>query len=131
MSYLKIFNTKLQEFVNQLSKMYPEDKHLKKAKVGIRLANTIDEKLIVSHFKTHVLPHKVKILNRDINGIIEVAHEEVNKIDDKLKEQVNMKSDVISEIFSETEERYRDMSETSRDAMWNYMKILILLSEKC
>jgi hypothetical protein len=129
--YRNVFNAKLIEFVNELSRLYPEDKHLKKAKVGIRLANTFDDSLLVTHFKEHVLPHKDKILKRDIQGIIEIAHEKVNEIGVDNIERANIKADAISEIFAETEERLREMSDASKDATWNYLKILILLSEKC
>jgi len=125
-SYTKLFNQKLQELVTDLLSLYPDDRELKKIKMGLPMIIQANPKMTVKHFSEHVLPHKEQLLNRDFESIVKLAKEKVDKVDQEIVQQL----DIVG-IFSKINDRYEKMSEGNRDAIWKYATILIKLAERC
>jgi hypothetical protein len=128
-SFTKLFNTKLEELVRDLATLYPDDRELKKIKMGLPMIIQANPKMTVKHFTKHVLPHKEQLLNRDFDSIVKLAKDKVKNVDQESVPQIQNLD--IPGIFAKINDRYENMSENSRDAIWKYATILIKIAEKC
>ena len=116
-SYLKVFNEKLVEFIKDLLILFPNDRDLKKAKMGLDMLIPNNPRGALTLFKQKILPHKELVLSMDIDKILEKGRAE-------LGEQ-------LGPIFDKISKDYKEMSDTNRENVTKYCKLLIMLAEKC
>lgn len=118
MSFLKIFNKKLVEFLEDLLTIYPDDRDLKKAKMGLPMLTQTNPRLTVEYFKANILPHKDQIMNKDSDGLLKLANEKLEQ-------------DQLGAVFSKINQKYQEMSDANREVVWKYAQVLVMLCERC
>jgi hypothetical protein len=120
MSYLKAFNTKLIDFFTDLSETYPEERDIKYALEAIQGLAKINPKMILDLFYEYVYLKMGEAIKReDEEFVISVAKATV-------QQQYNeMHASLL--IF---DKYWPDMTDNNRKAIWNHMKVLVLLCEK-
>ena len=112
---LKAFNTQLVKFVSGITKIYPNNKQIKSVNSQVDLAMFGAEKLIITVFKQQILPlYKTEILTKDENFFLNFEIPDGSP----LKE------------FECLKEIYKGATTTTKDTMWKYIKILVVLAEK-
>jgi hypothetical protein len=119
-SPLGIFNIKLITFFEDLQETFPEEKDIRTSLEALRGAKKINPKLLLDIFYENVTRHlRDQILAEDEEKVIEFARTSIQT-------QFNEVS-VALMIF---DKHWPTMSEHNKEAIWKYMKILVLLSEK-
>ena len=119
-STLGLFVNKLIDFFEDLNNAYPEEKEIRAALESIKAAKRINPKLILDLFTEYVTkPLRDPILAESEEIVIGYAKA-------ILQTQFNDMSPALL-IF---DRHWPDMTETSRQAIWKHLKILVLLSEK-
>ena len=116
-SYLKLFNQKLQEFLKDLLVLYPNDRELKKAKMGLEMILPSNPRIPLRFFQQSVLPNKNIILSKDLKDVVKKGREELG--------------DHLGYIFDKIAKQYEEMSENNQENVMKYCKLLIMLAEKC
>lgn len=120
MSALSAFITQLVNFFDELCNTFPEERDIKMATEAIKGAKKINPRLMLDLFKEHVYKDCANaILTRDIHQIRKYAQQ-------KISTQFNEMISALS-IF---DKHWDTMGEKNQEIIWQYMKVLCILSEK-
>jgi hypothetical protein len=121
MSALSAFVTQLIRFFEDLSGTFPEEKDIKMALEALEGAKKINPRLILDLFRDHIYNDLAEAIRReDVNTIVEVAQR-------KIATQFNEILPALS-IF---QKHWPTLDDTNRTAIFKYLKVLIILCEKC
>ena len=117
---LGLFCDKLIAFFDDLAASYPEERDIKMAKEAIAGARKINPKLVLDLFIDNVSkPLHDDILAENDEKIIAFARATISTTYNDML--------VALSIF---DKHWPEMSEGNRKAIWNYLKVLVLLSDK-
>lgn len=121
MSALTAFNNQLIRFFEDLSGTFPEEKDIKMALEALQGAKKINPRLIVDLFRDHIYNDLAEAIRKeDVATIIAVGRR-------KISTQFNEILPALS-IF---EKHWPTLDETNRAAIFKYLKVLVVLCEKC
>jgi hypothetical protein len=119
-STLGIFNEKLIAFFEDLSATYPEERDIKMALEALQGAKKINPRLILDMFVEYVgKPLRQDILTENDENVIAYAKKIIS----------TSYNDMLSALMI-FDKHWPDMSDANRKAIWNYLKVLLILSEK-
>jgi len=119
-STLGIFNDKLIAFFEDLSQTYPEERDIKMALEALNGAKKINPRLILDLFIENVSkPLHDDILAENDSAVIAYAKAVIS----------TTYNDMLSALMI-FDKHWPDMSDANRKAIWNYLKVLVLLSDK-
>lgn len=120
MSALGAFTTQLVNFFEELCNSFPEEKDIKMATEAIKGAKKINPRLILDLFMDHVYNDLASaIVNRDVAMIRASAQK-------KISTQFNEMISALA-IF---DKHWDSMGSKNQEAIWQYLKVLCILSEK-
>jgi hypothetical protein len=120
MSILSAFNTQLIQFFDELCNTFPEDKDIKMATEAIKGAKKINPRLILDLFVEHVYKECASaIYDRNIHQFRQVAQRKINT-------QFNEMTSALA-VF---DRHWDTMGDKNHEVIWQYMKVLCILSEK-
>ncbi len=119
-TYINLFNSKSEEFFDEIIKTYPQIPEFKKFKTAFRLLVNLDSKSACKMFKINIYDiYKDFILTENETFFLEkpsseIAHDPENWTDfvDKIKEM------------------WRTLEDDNKKVVWKYFHILIILCEK-
>ena len=119
-STLGLFNEKLVSFFEELASTYPEERDIKMALEAIQGARKINPKLVLDLFIDNVSkPLHDDILAEDDAKVITYAKSIIN----------NTYNEMLSALMI-FDKHWPTMSDANRKAIWNYLKVLVLLSDR-
>jgi len=119
-STLGLFNDKLVGFFEDLAATYPEERDIKMALEAIQGAKKINPKLVLDLFINNVsIPLHDDILAEDDVKVFAYA-----------KTVINTKYNEILSALMIFDRHWPTMSDSNRKAIWNYLKVLVILSDK-
>ena len=119
-STLGLFNDKLIAFFEDLSATYPEERDIKMALEALQGAKKINPRLILDMFIEHVgKPLRDDIMNENDENVIAYAKKIIS----------TSYNDMLSALMI-FDKHWPDMSDANRKAIWNYLKVLVILSDK-
>jgi len=122
MSVLHRFNKQLLDFLTELKEIFPEIKKINYYINSIELILKINPKKIPQNFGKNVYQYKNKIFNEDIAFFLE---------SNEFKNDMELKgSNIFSEVIFYKDIWKNELSDTTKKAIWRYLKILIKLYEK-
>ena len=117
---LGLFNEKLVGFFEDLAASYPEEKDIKMALEAIQGARKINPRLVLDLFVENVSkPLRDDILAEDDAKVIAYAQSTINTTYNEMLSALM--------IF---DKHWPTMSEVNRKAIWTYLKVLVLLSDR-
>jgi hypothetical protein len=120
MSSLSAFTAQLVNFFEELCNTFPEEKDIKMATEAIKGAKKINPRLILDLFTEHVYNDLAPaVANRDVIHIRKVAQQ-------KIASQFNEMISALA-IF---DKHWDSMGESNQEVIWQYLKVLCILSEK-
>jgi hypothetical protein len=120
MSALSAFNTQLINFFEELCQVLPGERDVQMGLEAIKGAKKVNPRLILDLFVEHVYTdlHEA-IARKDIETVQRVAHA---KITGQFNEMISALS-----IF---DRHWGALTETTREAIWKYLRVLCVLAEK-
>jgi len=121
---LSAFNNQLQEFIEELIKVFPEDNDFKTFETSLYMLKKANPRKILELFKTYIIPYSDKILKKDENFFLEENYEH-------LYNQNNTNAEKGWIITNKLKKYWNEISNNTKDIIWEYFKVLILLSNKC
>lgn len=119
-SSLGIFNDKLISFFEELSATYDDERDIKMALEALQGARKINPRLILDMFIDNVS----KPLHDDI------LTENEEKVIGYAKAVISTSYNDILVALSIFNKHWPDMSEGNRKAIWNHLKVLVLLADR-
>jgi hypothetical protein len=120
MSALGAFNNQLIRFFQELRDTFPEERDIKMALEAIEGAKKINPKMILDLFWEYV--------HKDLSDAIKREDDEV--VIGYAKNQISSQFNEMSPALLIFDKHWPDMTEQSRKAIWNYLKVLCILCEK-
>ena len=108
MSNIERFNTQLYDFITQMYSLYPNDKNISSLKKKVYYGKLSQCDSMCKEFKKTVIPHCKQILSRDINYLLSIE----NNFLDRFKKY----------FISETEH--------NKKIIMDYLCVLVLLCQK-
>jgi len=119
-SPLTTFCNMFVRFLEELRETFPEEREIKSALEIVQNARKINPRLILDMYINHVGgPLREAIAKEDANAIIAYART-------KLSTQFNETLPALA-IF---DRHWDGLADSNRQAIWKYMKVLIILSDK-
>ena len=120
MSILNAFTTQMVQFCDELGDTFPEEKDIKMATESVKGAKKINPRLLLNLFVEYVhKPCSKSIYEKNVHFIRRQMHETIStQFNDML---------VILTLF---DTHWETMGEQNQDIIWQYLKVLCLLSEK-
>jgi hypothetical protein len=120
MSALTAFTAQLVNFFEELCNTFPEERDIKMATEAIKGAKKINPRLVLDLFTDHVYNDlAAAVQKRDIVQIRQVAQQ-------KIQTQFNEMISALA-IF---DKHWDSMGSKNQEVIWQYMKVLCVLSEK-
>ena len=119
MSALGAFNTQLIRFFEDLKETYPEERDIRMALEAIQGAKKINPKLILDLFWDHVARDLAEPISRQDEEVV-VAY---------AKEKIQGKYNEMSPALSIFGKHWPTMSDSNREAIWKYLKVLCVLCD--
>lgn len=107
----KIFNSKTKECLKDLKRSYPDIKEVKMIYLFFKITKKMSTKAPCKFFDMVTSPYKNDILNRDDSFVYQ---ESFNII-----------------YIKNVKELIKKISNENKDILWDYLHVLIKLSEKC
>lgn len=120
MSALSAFVNQFIRFFQDLSETFPEEKDIKMALEAIEGAKKINPRLVLDLFYEHVFVDLAEsIRNEDVEHIIEVG-----------KRKISTQFNEIMPALSIFQNHWPTLDQGNRDAIFKYLKVLVVLCEK-
>ena len=129
MRFYEIFNKKLQELLNDLIVVFPDDKDFKLFKNSVRLITLADVKKPLQMFKLSLTDeYKKNIEERNTDFFLDNDYSDVLN-NDIIKQTMN-DDDVNKKLINKLKGYWKDLNDNNRDTIWSYFNILLKLSNK-
>jgi len=117
---LGMFTNKLISFFEDLQESFPEEKDIRNSLEALRGAKKVNPRLLLDIFYDQVTnPLRDHILAQDEEKVIAFA-----------RIAIQSQFNEISVALMIFDKHWPYMSEHNKEAIWKYMKVLVLLSEK-
>ena len=127
--FYEIFNKKLQELLNDLIVVFPDDKDFKLFKNSVRLITLADVKKPLQMFKLSLTDeYKKNIEERNTDFFLNNDYSDVLN-NDIIKQSMN-DDDVNKKLINKLKGYWKDLNDNNRDTIWTYFNILLKLSNK-
>jgi len=117
---LGMFNNRLVDFFEDLAATFPEERDIKMGLEAIKGAKKINPRLVLDMFVEYIKkPLETFILAEDEDKIISYARQIISE-----------KFNEISPAIMIFDKYWGSMSEKNQRAVWNHLKVLVLLADK-
>ena len=124
MSNLKKFNSIISDLIDELCELYPGDRDIKIFREKFNMITKINNTMVFRGFLLHVYPHKQNIMNEDEKFFLSNATDLVKDAADKDDNVSITQALNIKKLWE------NNMSPETKAALWKYLKVLIILSER-
>jgi hypothetical protein len=119
MSVKNMFLKQIDNFIDELCKIFPESKDILILSEKYKMLKSINSKLIIDYIILYIYPHKNKINEKDESFFLDGGGQDEIKDTSGLKFRDNIKTLWINE-----------MSDENKEIIWKYFNLFILLCEK-
>ncbi len=119
-SPLTAFCNQLVRFFEELKDTFPDERDIRLALETIQGARRINPRLVLDMFYEHV----TKDLKKPI------AEENEQQIIQYAQSKISQQFNEILPALAIFDKHWGNLSDANRKAIWNYLKVLIVLSEK-
>jgi len=127
MSLLGSFNQQLLNLSTNLSKLYPEDPDLEFTNNSISILKKTNPRKVQQMVDHYVGKYKEQIINKDASFFL---------LKDFIKDDLNLELnesnvDYAESIIYNLKKYWNDIDNESKENIWKYLQVLIILNEKC
>ena len=119
--FYDLFNSKVDEFLRDLSNTFPDIKQFTQFKTAFTLMKNLDEKKPQAIFNNYVYASYGKqIKERDEQFFMETNF--------PIKSQ---REDYWLEFINNLRSIWKDLNDDNKNVIWTYLQLLVKLNEKC
>jgi len=126
MSTLSAFTNQLQNLINNLSKMYPNDPDIIFSKTTVGFIKRTNPRKLSEIFNKYVKQYESQIMSKDEEFLMNNNFTEGDNI-----EIINQKIDYAESIIANLRKYWSSMDDDSKENIWKYLQVLIILNNKC
>ena len=126
MSTLSAFTNQLQNLINNLYKMYPNDPDIIFSKTTVGFIKRTNPRKLSEIFNKYVKQYESQIMSKDEEFLMNNNFTEGDNI-----EIINQKIDYAESIIANLRKYWSSMDDDSKENIWKYLQVLIILNNKC
>ena len=124
MTTLGAFNTQLKNLSDNLCELFPQDPDIKNTNNAIHFMVKNNASKLRSVFDEYIPKYKEQIMNKD-----ELFLLECDFVSNDLSQQ-DVDNSYANIIMNNLKKYWKDMNEESKDNVWKYLQVLIILNDK-
>ena len=131
--YYELFNNKLDEFIKELIKTFPQDPDFKLFQASTRVLKLASEKKPLELFNTGLTDeYKKNIREKNEDFFLNNDYSDVLN-NEKLKQQSEFNNDenVNNKLISKLKGYWKELSEENQNIVWQYFTVLLKICDKC
>ena len=122
-SFLTAFNNQLDNFLDDLMIVCPNEEEFGMLKNGIAIVKKTNPRLILNNFNEMIIPYKEQILLRNESFFMVKDYQEDFST-------TSVSSDYISKVTNKLKTLWKsDLTNDDKDKVWEYFQSLLTLSE--
>lgn len=118
-TYLTAFVTQMDNFINDIILICPQDNDFKVFKNGIFLLKKTNPKKIAEIFKNYITQYRKKIVDKDEAFFL---NNEYSELDISNEENFTV-------TMNKLKSYWKDLSDTNKDKVWQYFQVLLKLND--
>jgi len=121
-STLGMFSKQMKCLAETLAKRFPENKEIKLAYTGISQLMAMNKKKLLDYFMQYAYKYKEQVEKKDEKFLLDYDYSEFNGavVDD------GSSYDIINTL----KKHWGELEEEEKEAIWKYLQVLMILSEK-
>ena len=124
MSVLSAFNNQITNLSNNLHEMYPDDPDISFSTSAIQALKKANPRKLHELFKGHILKYESYIINEDNDFFINY-----NFIEDNM-DSIGTNTCYAESIMGNLQKYWKNMDIESRNNIWKYLKVLVILNKQ-
>ena len=131
-NYYELFNNKLDEFIKELIKTFPQDPDFKLFQASSRVLKLANEKKPLELFNTGLTDeYKKNIREKNEDFFLNNDYSDVLN-NEKLKQQPEFNNDenVNNKLINKLKGYWSELSEENQEIVWQYFTILLKICDK-
>jgi hypothetical protein len=118
----KLFCTKLTSFTQDMRVVLRNDTEAAQMLSALDAMVNFSPELVIAFFKTHIaIPYEKKILSRDESFLRSELHSKLEK---------SVTTGPLENIHHKIHDRWGGMTEKEKTIIWDYFKLLVVLSKR-
>ena len=118
MSTLSAFTNQLQNLINNLSKMYPNDPDIIFSKTTVGFIKRTNPRKLSEIFNKYVKQYESQIMSKDEEFLMNNNFTEDDNI-----EIINQKIDYAESIIANLRKYWSSMDDDSKENIWKYLQV--------
>ena len=124
---LSAFTNQLLNLIKNLSEMYPSDPDIQFTNTTVNFLKSSNPRKLQKIFEEYVKQYETQIMKKDENFLLNNNFIEDNKDLSHDEKQVDYDETIIDNL----RKYWKDMDEESKENIWKYLQVLLILSNKC
>ena len=118
--WVSCFNSKFDEFINDLKTLYPEDKDFKMLKNSFNLLKMANESKPLELFIKYGASFEQHVKSKNENFFLEHTYDNV------IKEESNFTDELIKKLKS----YWKDLNDDNKEIIWKYLTLFFTIKNK-
>ncbi len=114
--FMDAFFNQFADFLDQLIQVFPEDLDFPAYKTGLRLLQKTNPMIVIQEVVTHVTPFEKLVRAKDESFLLDYKFSEY---------------DTLEQIINKLKNMWTTLSGNNKQVIWNYIILLLDLSQKC
>jgi len=113
------FFTQFHGFLGELTRVFPEDEDFPAYDSGLKLMESMNRGLVLSEFTKHVIPFETMIRAKNSDFFLKHDFSEFDP------------DNTMDPIIKKLKGYWETMSDANKEAIWNYIILLVDISKRC
>lgn len=116
--FISAFYTHFNEFLDQMSRLFPDDSDVPTYKSALMLLQKSNPMLVPKEVVNHVSPFEASVRARDEKFFLEYSFEEYQ-------------DGAIDQVIGKLKGLWTTLSDSNKKAIWDYITLLLDLAIRC
>jgi hypothetical protein len=117
--FMDAFYGQFADFLDQLTKVFPDDSDFPTFKTGLLLLQKTNPKIVPEQVVIHVLPYESTIRTRDEKFFMDHGFEDYTR------------NDTLGSLIMKMKTLWAGLSDNSKKVVWDYTTLLMDLAKRC
>ena len=126
MTTLSAFTNQIYNLSLNLSKMFPEDPDLAFTKNAVYMLKKNNPRKLQTAFNEYIYKYNDQVMKKDEKFLIETDF-----LDDENVREKATNVEYAEKIMCNLRKYWNQMDEESKENIWKYLQVLMLLNQKC
>lgn len=129
MSLLTAFNNIVIDFIDDCIAVIPQEPKFKIYKQAILIFKKYNPRKIPETFKSYLALYRPQIDSKDENFFLNNSFNEVQNLNKQLQIEEEEEEEIFK-VINQIKNYWKELSQENRDTIWEYMEVMVKLSDQ-